>query len=79
MVDTHPHAPVSLGALALTKDGSQMKVKEMRELAKMADGNTPLEGPDMRPHREFWAEHLNEGRLKNRVCHEAWCGGESLP
>ena len=30
----------SLGTLALTKDGSQKKVKDMGELAKMVDTNS---------------------------------------
>ena len=33
-------APVSQRALALTKDGSQKKVKDTGELAKMAGTNT---------------------------------------
>ena len=59
-----PDAPVSLGTLALTKDGSRRKkVKDTGKLAKMADVNTPWEGLDMRSHRKFQAEHLNGGGL----------------
>ena len=35
-----PDAPMPLGTLALTKDGSQKKVKDTGELAKMAGTNT---------------------------------------
>ena len=34
-------ALVSLGTFALTKDGSQKRVKDTGELAKMVDTNTP--------------------------------------
>ena len=47
--------PASLGIFALTKDGSQKKVKDPGELAKMADTNTSEEGLDMRSHRKFRA------------------------
>ena len=43
----------SLGTFALTKDGSQKKVKDTEELAKMVDTNTSKEGTDMRSHRKF--------------------------
>ena len=36
-----PDGPVSLGSVALTKDGSQKRVKDTWELKKMADTNAP--------------------------------------
>lgn len=44
---------MSLGTLALTKDGSQKRIKDTGELTKIADINVPWEGPDMRSHRKF--------------------------
>ena len=38
---TIPDACVLLGTLALTKDGSQKRVKDTGELAKMMNTNTP--------------------------------------
>ena len=46
-------APVSLGTLALTKDGSQKRVKDTGELTKMADTNAPQKEPDTRSQRKF--------------------------
>ena len=37
----NPDARASLGILALTKDGSQKKVKDTGKWEKMADTNTP--------------------------------------
>ena len=54
-----PHAPVSLGTLALIEDGSQKRVKDTKELAKMVDTKAPEKGLDVRSHRKFRAEHLN--------------------
>ena len=36
-----PDGHVSLGTFVLTKDGSQKKVKDVGELAKVAGTNTP--------------------------------------
>ena len=54
-----PDTCASLGTLALTKDGSQKRVKDTGELTKMVDTNTPYEEPDMRSQRKFQVEHLN--------------------
>ena len=57
-----PHA--SLGIFALPKGGSQKKVKDTGELAKMVNTNTLQEGPDMRSCRKFWTKHLKLGQAK---------------
>ena len=48
----------------MPKGGSQKKVKDTGELAKMVNTNTLQEGPDMRSCRKFWTKHLKLGQAK---------------
>ena len=52
-MDALPDACASLGTLALTKDGSQKRIKDTGELTKIVDTNAPHEELDVWPSRKF--------------------------
>ena len=64
--NAYPDTPVPLGTLVPTKDGSQKRVKDTGELAKMVYPSIAQGGLGMRSRRKFQAEHLNWGGLKER-------------
>lgn len=62
----------SLETLALTKDGSQKKVKGTGN----GKNGISQEWPDTESHRKLWAEHLHEG---GQAMREVWCvRGEAM-